>query len=182
MAEWTDTGELGVVAGTDLVRAPWGNAVVDNLEWLYGAPMLALRLTANQSVASATTQTIDWDEQVWGRTDMWDNQSPSVVVLPRTGLYLITVRMRMEGLADDDSVRGLFLFPDGSSTYRFGERQRATNPTEFGMMEPTSFAATNWFEIAARQLSGGALNLEPLRTRLIVYWLGPWQASEDPAA
>ena len=182
MAEWTDTTELAVVAGTDLVRGPWGNAVVDNLEWLYAVPMLALRLTQNQEIPSATNTMIDYGERTWGREDMWDDQSPSVVVLPRTGLWLVSSRIRMEGETGDATTRGQFVFANGSETYRFGERSAATNPTEFGMVEPTSFLANDWFEIGVRQLSGGPLNLEPWRTRLIVFYLGPWQADEEEPA
>jgi len=178
---WTDVDAFEVAA-SGLTRASTINGMLGNQLWLYERPMVAVRLTAAQPVAAATTSNVEWDEKVWGLASMWDVSSPATVVLPRTGTYLIDVRARFDETVEGDlSQRALLMYPNGSSTDRLSERRVATNPTDMGFTTFTSFLADDFFEVAARQLYTAAVDLMPIRTVLKVWYLGPWQADEEPA-
>jgi len=84
---WTDPKTFTV--GELLTAADLNAYVRDNLDFLYRKPIVTVRLTATQSVASASDHVVQWDEAEWDYADtaMWDVGTPGSIVIDRPGIY-----------------------------------------------------------------------------------------------
>jgi hypothetical protein len=168
---WYDPDTLLQTASTE-ARAADFNKVVENLRFLHATPQVAVRLTSTQSVADATTHTIAWDEAVWDSDgDMWVGTAASKIVIPRAGVYSIVCAC-LYAAANDASKRSVFLHVNSNATARRGLQVPAVDPSEIILHAETNLAANDELDFRVRQLSGGALNLEPTRTVATVRWVG----------
>ena len=171
MGEWTDPDELAVQVG-DLPRAPWANALLDNLAWLYNPPGCSVRLTDPQQVGSNSDALIQWDEAPWDTTDegMWDDGTPGSIVIQREGRYLFHCSVLWEG-NDDNLKRGIFLERDGQRIR--GVQGLATDPAEQILTGITNLNEGALLEFVVRQNSGDPLDMRPGRTVATVQFVGP---------
>ena len=169
---WTDTTNLVQVAG--IARSADFNKVVDNLEYLYTTPQVAVRLTASQTVPDATDTALVWGEAVWDTASMWDVATPSKIVIPRDGVYSIVCSLLWDAGANGTK-RAAFLnvTPSGAaSERRRGVQIAAVDPTEMQLVAETNLAANDEIDIDVRHLEGADLNLLATRTVMTVRWVG----------
>lgn len=114
--EWTDPDELEVSVG-DLPRASWANSVLGNLLYNYGGPRCTVVRNTDLTVPDGTFTTIPWESVLTETGGEWfDSESPGVLVVPRSGVYLVSLNLlwdfNSEGrrdfrlLRDGDPVRG----------------------------------------------------------------------------
>lgn len=168
---WTDPDTL-MTAPTDFLPAATVNAILENFNYLYATPQVAVRLTTSQSVADATTDVVSWEEAVWETPDtMWDLATPTKIVIPRDGVYSVCASMLWDS-STDGTKRALFIHVNGDATPRIGKQIAAVDPTEDTLAFDTNLAAGDELDMRVRQLSGAALNLLPTRTRMTVRWVG----------
>lgn len=174
---WTDPDEMdvtGEIGGATFVL------VRDNLKHIWDeAPRLTVRLTSTQSVATASDHVIQWDEAAWDSTsgDMWDAGTPGSLVVPTGGggLYLGVGGHHWDGTTDDNSKRSAKVVKNGGaadSDDLGGDDRLSTSSPRGTFTIASSFAAGDYIEVIARQLSGAALNLEPYRTRFTFFLIG----------
>lgn len=172
--EWVDLSGLVAVAGE--ARSADFNSVLQNLEYLYTTPQVAVRLTAPQSIPDATDTTIQWQSQAWDTNGMWGIAAPSKIVIPRDGVYSIICSV-LWAEADDGTKRSAFLDVNGAR--RTGIQVPSVDPTEFQLVCETNLVTGDELEVDVRQLSGAALDLlgrpggtGDARTRMTVRWVG----------
>lgn len=172
--EWVPTSTIRAVAGAEARSADF-NSVLQNLEYLYTTPQVAVRLTAPQSVPDATDTTVQWQSEAWDTADMWDPASPSKIVIPRDGVYSI-IGSFLWASADDGSKRSAFLDVNGERLT--GVQIPSVDPTEHPLVVETYLLEADELEVDVRQLSGDDLDLlgRPdgvghARTRMTVRWV-----------
>lgn len=148
------------------------NKLLDWVRFLADPPGVAVRLTATQQVNNSVDHTISWHEATWDSTggDMWNAGGPSKILITRPGVYLFQLSKLWQA-STQGGKRAAFLHVNG--TRRRGDQPTATDadPFESSPSWVTNLAAGDECDIMARQLTGGALNLEPHRTVLTVMWL-----------
>ena len=171
---WVDTSTIGVTVG-DLPRASWANAIISNLDFLYRKPIITVRLTATQSVASASDHVVQWDEAEWDYADtaMWDAGTPGSIVIDRPGIYEVVPSGLWEGTTGDSSKREVAVELNGSGTRLVMDSRLSTSSPEGQAKIFTNLGTGDYLEIVIRHLSGAAIDLQPTRTRCTVAWWGP---------
>jgi hypothetical protein len=164
---WTDPKTWTV--GEKIRAADLNAQVRDNLDFLYDAPQIAVRLTAAQEVANATDHTVTWATPVWGTAGMWDAGGPSTIVIPRDGVYTVIFQVLWsEATEDEPTKRAAFVSVNG--TRRRGMQVPAVQPSEFQLAVETNLADGDEVTFQVRQTAGEALSLQPLRTLATVRW------------
>lgn len=161
------TQVAGIAASADF------NTLRDAVEYLANPPYCSVRLTALQSVANASDHTIVWDESVDdSHGDMWDVGAPSVLTMTRAGVMGFQLN-QLWGGSTDSGKRAAFLekTSGGVTTRLRGYQMPAVSPSEMSVFFLTNVAALDSVKIVTRQLSGAALNMEPLRTVMIAMWM-----------
>ena len=170
-SEWTNPDDLEKAPADYLTSTNW-NAVLGSLLFHHATPQVAVRLTASQAVADSTTDVVSWGEAVWETPDtMWDASAPTLVVVPRSGIYTICASA-LWAAGTDGTKRALFIHINSSATPRIGLQLPSTDPTEFTLSFDTNLALGDTIDMRVRQLSGGSLSLLDTRTRMTVRWVG----------
>ena len=119
---WTDPKTFTV--GELLTAADLNTYVRDNLDFLYRKPIVTVRLTATQSVASASDHAVQWDEAEWDYADtaMWDAGTPGSIVIDRPGIYEVVPSGLWEGTTDDSSKREVAVELNGTTRLTMDSR------------------------------------------------------------
>lgn len=173
MADYVDPGNFAI---GDLLRAADLNQMLDNLRYFYDIPAAAVRLDSPQSVQSQSDTTIVWSSNRWGSEPaMWDDTSPSNVLIVRPGVYEIVCAALWDD-TQDVTKRALFMHVNG--VRRRGIQYLATAPTEQVLTSVTNLGDGDSVSFQVRQLSGGPLDLQPTRTIATVRWV----AAPQPAS
>ena len=169
---WTDPKTFTV--GELLTAADLNTYVRDNLDFLYRKPIVTVRLTAVQSVASASNHTVQWDEAEWDYADtaMWDVGTPGSIVIDRPGIYEVLPSGLWEGTTDDSSKREVAVELNGTTRLTMDSRLSTSSPEGQAKIF-TNLGTGDYLEIVVRHLSGAAIDLQPTRTRCTVAWWGP---------
>ena len=169
---WTDPKTFTV--GELLTAADLNAYVRDNLDFLYRKPIVTVRLTATQSVASASDHTVQWDEAEWDYADtaMWDVGTPGSIVIDRPGIYEVLPSGLWEGTTDDSSKREVAVELNGTTRLTMDSRLSTSSPEGQAKIF-TNLGTGDYLEIVVRHLSGAAIDLQPTRTRCTVAWWGP---------
>jgi len=169
---WTDPKTFTV--GELLTAADLNTYVRDNLDFLYRKPIVTVRLTATQSVASASDHTVQWDEAEWDYADtaMWDVGTPGSIVIDRPGIYEVVPSGLWEGTTDDSSKREVAVELNGTTRLTMDSRLSTSSPEGQAKIF-TNLGTGDYLEIVVRHLSGAAIDLQPTRTRCTVAWWGP---------
>jgi len=169
---WTDPKTFTV--GELLTAADLNTYVRDNLDFLYRKPIVTVRLTATQSVASASDHAVQWDEAEWDYADtaMWDVGTPGSIVIDRPGIYEVVPSGLWEGTTDDSSKREVAVELNGTTRLTMDSRLSTSSPEGQAKIF-TNLGTGDYLEIVVRHLSGAAIDLQPTRTRCTVAWWGP---------
>ena len=169
---WTDPKTFTV--GELLTAADLNAYVRDNLDFLYRKPIVTVRLTSTQSVASASDHVVQWDEAEWDYADtaMWDVGTPGSIVIDRPGIYEVLPSGLWEGTTDDSSKREVAVELNGTTRLTMDSRLSTSSPEGQAKIF-TNLGTGDYLEIVVRHLSGAAINLQPTRTRCSVAWWGP---------
>jgi len=169
---WTDPKTFTV--GELLTAADLNTSVRDNLDFLYRKPIVTVRLTATQSVASASDHVVQWDEAEWDYADtaMWDAGTPGSIVIDRPGIYEVVPSGLWEGTTDDSSKREVAVELNGTTRLTMDSRLSTSSPEGQAKIF-TNLGTGDYLEIVVRHLSGAAIDLQPTRTRCTVAWWGP---------
>jgi len=169
---WTDPKTFTV--GELLTAADLNTYVRDNLDFLYRKPIVTVRLTAAQAVASASNHTVQWDEAEWDYADtaMWDVGTPGSIVIDRPGIYEVLPSALWEGTTDDSSKREVAVELNGTTRLTMDSRLSTSSPEGQAKIF-TNLGTGDYLEIVVRHLSGAAIDLQPTRTRCTVAWWGP---------
>jgi len=169
---WTDPKTFTV--GELLTAADLNAYVRDNLDFLYRKPIVTVRLTSTQSVASASDHVVQWDEAEWDYADtaMWDAGTPGSIVIDRPGIYEVVPSGLWEGTTDDSSKREVAVELNGTTRLTMDSRLSTSSPEGQAKIF-TNLGTGDYLEIVVRHLSGAAINLQPTRTRCTVAWWGP---------
>ena len=169
---WTDPKTFTV--GELLTAADLNAYVRDNLDFLYRKPIVTVRLTSTQSVASASDHVVQWDEAEWDFADtaMWDVGTPGSIVIDRPGIYEVLPSGLWEGTTDDSSKREVAVELNGTTRLTMDSRLSTSSPEGQAKIF-TNLGTGDYLEIVVRHLSGAAINLQPTRTRCTVAWWGP---------
>ena len=169
---WTDPKTFTV--GELLTAADLNTYVRDNLDFLYRKPIVTVRLTSTQSVASASDHVVQWDEAEWDYADtaMWDVGTPGSIVIDRPGIYEVVPSGLWEGTTDDSSKREVAVELNGTTRLTMDSRLSTSSPEGQAKIF-TNLGTGDYLEIVVRHLSGAAINLQPTRTRCTVAWWGP---------
>jgi len=169
---WTDPKTFTV--GELLTAADLNAYVRDNLDFLYRKPIVTVRLTATQSVASASDHVVQWDEAEWDYADtaMWDVGTPGSIVIDRPGIYEVVPSGLWEGTTDDSSKREVAVELNGTTRLTMDSRLSTSSPEGQAKIF-TNLGTGDYLEIVVRHLSGAAIDLQPTRTRCTVAWWGP---------
>jgi hypothetical protein len=167
---WIDPDELTATVGGPATSTQF-NSVLEDLKFLYQAPQVAVRLTSDQSVPTATDQVIEWDQQVGDSTGtMWSSGSPAAIVIPRAGFYHFSCSVLWD-TSTDTAKRACFL--EVNSVRRRGIQVAAVSPSEIILSGDTNLAENDVVEFVVRQNSGGVLAMKPRRTVLTMRWVAP---------
>lgn len=173
--EWTAPKTWTV--GEVLPAADLNTYVRDNTLYHHDPPRCAVRLTSTQTVTNATDHPLAWDEAVWdSHGDMWDVGAPGTVTITRDGVYSIHCAT-LWGDSTDAGKRAIFMDVDG--TRRRGIQVPAVSPSEIVLSVETNVGAGQAITFDVRQLSGGDLDLQPLRTVATVRWVAAVPASGE---
>ena len=169
---WTDPKTFTV--GELLTAADLNTYVRDNLDFLYRKPIVTVRLTSTQSVASASDHVVQWDEAEWDYADtaMWDAGTPGSIVIDRPGIYEVVPSGLWEGTTDDSSKREVAVELNGTTRLTMDSRLSTSSPEGQAKIF-TNLGTGDYLEIVVRHLSGAAIDLQPTRTRCTVAWWGP---------
>lgn len=169
---WTDPKTFTV--GELLTAADLNAYVRDNLDFLYRKPIVTVRLTSTQSVASASDHVVQWDEAEWDYADtaMWDAGTPGSIVIDRPGIYEVVPSGLWEGTTDDSSKREVAVELNGTTRLTMDSRLSTSSPEGQAKIF-TNLGTGDYLEIVVRHLSGAAIDLQPTRTRCTVAWWGP---------
>jgi len=169
---WTDPKTFTV--GELLTAADLNTYVRDNLDFLYRKPIVTVRLTSTQSVASASDHAVQWDEAEWDYADtaMWDVGTPGSIVIDRPGIYEVVPSGLWEGTTDDSSKREVAVELNGTTRLTMDSRLSTSSPEGQAKIF-TNLGTGDYLEIVVRHLSGAAIDLQPTRTRCTVAWWGP---------
>jgi len=169
---WTDPKTFTV--GELLTAADLNTYVRDNLDFLYRKPIVTVRLTSTQSVASASDHVVQWDEAEWDYADtaMWDVGTPGSIVIDRPGIYEVVPSGLWEGTTDDSSKREVAVELNGTTRLTMDSRLSTSSPEGQAKIF-TNLGTGDYLEIVVRHLSGAAIDLQPTRTRCTVAWWGP---------
>jgi len=169
---WTDPKTFTV--GELLTAADLNTYVRDNLDFLYRKPIVTVRLTSTQSVASASDHVVQWDEAEWDYADtaMWDVGTPGSIVIDRPGIYEVLPSGLWEGTTDDSSKREVAVELNGTTRLTMDSRLSTSSPEGQAKIF-TNLGTGDYLEIVVRHLSGAAIDLQPTRTRCTVAWWGP---------
>lgn len=161
---WTDTSTIQATAGAE-ARAADFNAALGNLAHIWDeAPRITVRLTSDSDpIASASNQTVQWDEAAWDSTggNMWDSGTPGSIVVPAGagGLYLGVAQDIWEGTSDDNSKRDFAIEKNGTDRLALKSVPATSSPGTQCLLL-TSLAANDYLEVVARQLSGSSISLK----------------------
>lgn len=171
--QWTSPSDLEVGVG-DLPRASWANAILGSLAFNHGGPRLTLTTTEQLTVADSTFVTVPWGQALVDIGGWWDPTSPKAIIVPRDGLYEVSLNVLWGENADGD--RGVHLAKDGDRVR--GDRRRATPFTEQSPTWQTGLRAGRTLSIQVRQTSGAfrylAVHSAPWRSVLLMArWAGP---------
>lgn len=168
--EWTTP--ITWVVSNKVTAAQMNAHIRDNSLYLYDAPRCALRLTATQSVANASTVAIAWDEAVWdSHGDMWDSGGPSAILCTRDGVLAFNLTAEWEDSANGGK-RAAFLYKNGTLLRPFHSASAdGVSPFSMSNTIETNCVDGDSFDVRVRQLSGAALNLVATRTVLTVRWV-----------
>lgn len=159
---WT-TSEL-------LTAADLNTYVRDNVAYLATTPQVAVRLTSAQTIPNATATTLSWDEAPWESVpDMWDIGTPTKIIIPRAGVYVVTAHVLWDASADPTDDRDITLKVNTSET-RINQSLRAAVNHASGLSIETNLAVDDELEIQVEQATGGDLDVLATRTRLTVRW------------
>ena len=179
---WTDPKTWTV--GEKIRSADLNTHVRDNLDYLYDAPQIAVRLTADQEVANATDHTVQWSTPVWGTAGMWDPGAPQTIVIPRAGVYTVIFHL-LWGEASEDAPTKRAAFLSVNGTRRRGTQVPAVQPSEFQLMIETNLAEADELTFEVRHTAGEPLDLRQWRTLATVRWSSAspdaWEDPGEPA-
>lgn len=170
--------------GAQLYR--WnGTAHTPLFEYLNRAPKCVLRRAAVQSMPSGDT-VISWDTADANIGGMWTAGSPTLVTIPKTGMYQVSVSVFFDVAATAGTARNVHLALNGSASGQFIESDsRAMTANTEGRQPKFSqsfvFTAGDVLRAIAYQDSGGPINLATpvlgvatqIYTRMTVNYQGP---------
>lgn len=168
--EWTTP--ITWTVGAKVTAAQMNAHIRDNSLYMWDPPRCAVRLTADQEVATSNDHTVSWSEAVWdSHGDMWDSGGPSSITITRAGVYTFSLRSLWESTASGGK-RAAFLHKNGTRLADFYQAS-ADGVDPFAMAAPidTNAAVSDVFTVVVRQLSGDALDLIANRTVLTVRWV-----------
>lgn len=163
----TDTNvgtQLGEIKddGAQLYR--WNGTVhVPMYEYLNRAPKCVLRRAATFATASGDT-IVPWDAADVNIGGMWTAGSPTLVTIPKTGQYLVSVSLYFDVAVTAGVARNVHLAMNGTTSAQFIESDsRAITPNAEGRQPKFSqsfiFNAGDVLRVVAYQDSATTINL-----------------------
>ena len=122
-----------------------------------------VRRNAVQSIANATPTDISWEAEIFDVGSMWAVGSPTDIVIPSDGDYLIIATVLFVANATGQRSIGIFTTPaTETASVRFDAA--AGGDTELCVSAIISLNSTNVVVAKVLQSSGGALNISPTAT------------------
>lgn len=157
---WTDPDTMRSALTGDALPLAWWNAAMDDLLFLAQPPLVAVRLTASQTVADSTDHTITWDEATWSDNgaSMWDSLAGSVVTITRDGIHEVVAHAPPSAAG---AIFDLSLYVN--DTLRIG-------PVPTQLTIDTHVALDDELKLKVEQTSGASTDLLDTLTRMTVTW------------
>lgn len=147
--------------------AAWGDAVRDALESLARFPAVRVKRTSDQSINDATSTVVSWqatDHEVGG--NLWDIGTPSHLVAPFAGIYLVTFMARWASTSPNTGPRSAFLKKNGSTFHDYDDRVASggTNLSSNRLSTELALSAADYVEIEVYQGNGAPLSVGAFAT------------------
>lgn len=149
--EWTDPDSLEISVG-DLPRASWANALLGNILYNYGGPRVTVARNTDLPVDDGQFTTVPWETVLTETPDgaWWDSGSPGALVVPRDGVYLVSVRLLWD--SNSEGRRDFRLLRDGDPVA--GDKRPALQFVEIGSTLQVTLNQGQSLACEVRQTSG----------------------------
>lgn len=140
--------------------ASWGDQVRDNCEFLVDPPAASVYNSAAVSLTSGTQTAMNADSEFFDNASMHSTSvNTSRITFGTAGRYLLVTTVNFA--ANATGLRAVRFLVNGTTALQGIKVPAVTDGSETTLVTATrlyTFAATDYAEVQARQLSGGALN------------------------
>lgn len=177
--EWTDPDTLEQSLGE--ARFEDFNAVLGNQKYLYAGPRVTLVRNSPWVAETGADTLISWTSALVDNEGWWDPGSPTVAVVPRDGVYLVSMRLLWPN-ESGGSFRRWRLLRDGNPVG--GGRVAVTNFAEHADTIQTAVRAGDALSVDMRHDAGSDLTVPHDQTPvwrspiLQAHWSAPLDGSQ----